>query len=59
MPFTKAILKKLDSGLDNPARTVFQMFSSKNKSFIWGVITGIFGILNSSAKQWYQDAASN
>jgi hypothetical protein len=48
--------EKLGLGLDNPCRAVFCVCGWTNA---WrGLMTGIFGILESSATQWYQDVAS-
>jgi hypothetical protein len=46
----------LGLGLDNPCRAVFWVCGRTNA---WrGLMTGIFGVLESSATQWYQDVAS-
>ncbi len=50
--------EKLGLGIDNPCRIVFFFFwVCKWTSACRGLMTGIFGLLESSATQWYQDVA--
>ncbi len=51
----KANPEKLGLGIDNPCRIVFWV--CRWTSAWRGLMTGIFGILESSATPWYQDVA--
>ncbi len=55
LPKKKANSEKLGLGIDNPHRIVFWV--CRWTSAWRGLMTGIFGILESSATQWLQDGA--